>query len=236
MSERSERLLEAQRLDGEINRFTGLLKGADASLADRTQERAAAYAIGQAESALQARQSAQRDREFELSTVEARIKDHEQQLYSGKGSPRDLRALQRDIDHDKERRGALEEQALVAMDATEAASREVERIKSATQRVLGDAATKTQQVGRDREALQRQLELTTAQRQAVVAGAPPGDLAQYDRLRARMPDGVAVAPIIQGRCEGCRTSLPSSEVQQARRATDLVNCSRCGRILHVPVS
>ena len=71
--------------------------------------------------------------------------------------------------------------------------------------------------------------------QTVAGTVPAPDRAQYDRLRARMPDGMAVAPVIQGRCEGCRTTLPSAEVQQARRAEELVYCSRCGRILHVPV-
>jgi uncharacterized protein len=235
MSQRSQRLLELQRLDAEIGRLTGLLKQTEAALADRMQERAAAYAVGQAEEALQSRQREQRDREYELAALEARIKDHEERLYSGRGSPRDLQALQRDIEHDKARRGTLEEQALTAMDATEAARKEAERIKTAAQRVLGDAAARLQQLEAERARLGAQLEHDTAARQAAAAAAPAADVAQYERLRARMPDGVAVAELVQGRCEGCRTTLPSAEVQRARRADDLVFCSACGRILHAPL-
>jgi len=235
MSQSSQRLLEVQRLDGEQARLQGLLKQADSAIGDTLQERAAAYAVRQAETALQTRQREQREQEFELATLESRIKDHEASLYSGKGSPRDLQALQQDIARDRTRQGALEEQVLAAMDAVEAASKETERIKAAARRVLGDAATRVQQIESDRARMQQQLATVTAQRAAAAASVPAADAALYERLRARMPDGVAVAPVIQGRCEGCRTSLPSAEVQHARRAEELVQCSRCGRILHVPV-
>ena len=235
MSQRSQRLLELQRLDAETARLTGLLKQTDGALADRTQARAAEYAIKQAEGALVTRQSEQRDREFALTSLESRIKDHEQRLFSGKGSPRDLQTLQVDIERDKTRRETLEEQALTAMDATEGARKEVQRIKTAAERLLGEAATRHERLQREREQQAQELQRVSAQRETVAGTVPAPDRAQYDRLRARMPDGMAVAPIIQGRCEGCRTTLPSAEVQQARRAEELVYCSRCGRILHVPV-
>ena len=101
MTERSQQLLELQRLDSNISRLSRQIQQAEAALADPLKTRAAELAIRQAEQAFQARQREQRDREFELATVESRIKDHEQRLYSGKGSPRDLQALQRDIEHDR---------------------------------------------------------------------------------------------------------------------------------------
>ncbi len=234
MSQRSQQLLELQRLDAEIGQLTRRLQQAEAALGDRLQQRAAAYAIQQAEAALQARQREQREQEFELATLEARIKEHEARLYSGKGNPRDLQVLQGDIERDRQRRGALEEQVLSSMDASESARKEVARIKGATERVLGVAATRQEQLGGERAQLQAQLERDTARRVQLVDAVDATSLAQYDRLRQRMPDGMAVVTVIQGRCEGCRTTLPSAEVQRARSATGLVSCSVCGRILHVP--
>ena len=122
------------------------------------------------------------------------------------------------------------------MDATEGARKEVQRIKTAAERVLGE---------RGHPRTNGCSGSGSSRRRSCSASPPSGRRsprrcrrrmrAQYDRLRARMPDGMAVAPVIQGRCEGCRTTLPSAEVQQARRAEELVYCSRCGRILHVPV-
>ena len=42
--------------------------------------------------------------------------------------------------------------------------------------------------------------------------------------------GIAVAKVEQGICRGCRISLPTAELQQARSGS-LVRCSSCGRIL-----
>src|SRR5919198_345305 len=109
MPVRSQQLLDLQALDSEAGRLSRQLQQTEAALADQSKARAAELANRQAEEALRARQTEQRDREFELATLEARIKDHEQQLYSGRGSPRDLQALQRDIEHDRARRDELEE-------------------------------------------------------------------------------------------------------------------------------
>ncbi|MDQ3703495.1 MAG: C4-type zinc ribbon domain-containing protein [Chloroflexota bacterium] len=236
MSQRSQQLLDVQRLDAEIGRLTRQLQQVETALGDRLQQRAAVYAIQQAETAMQARQRELREQELDLATLEARIKEHEERLYSGKGNPRDLQLLQGDIAHDRERKGALEEQVLSAMDASEAARKEVARVKGATERVLGVAATRLEQVGAERTQLQAQIERDTARRAQLVAGIDATSLAQYERLRQRTSDGVAVVTVTQGRCEGCRTTLPSVEVQRARGTEGLVFCSVCGRILHVPFS
>src|SRR5919199_1479998 len=131
MPERSQQILDLQAVDQEIGRLTRQLQQIDSSLGDQLKIRAADHATKQAESALLARQRAQREVEMELATVEARIKDHDQKLYSGHGNPRELQALQRDLAHDRERRDQLEEQALAAMDASEKARAEVERVKAA---------------------------------------------------------------------------------------------------------
>ncbi|HEV2124799.1 MAG TPA: C4-type zinc ribbon domain-containing protein [Chloroflexota bacterium] len=234
MPSQAELLLHLQQIDSEIGRLTRQIDQLTSSIGDQMKVKAADYAIKQAEQTLRARQSEQREREFELATIETRIKDHEQRLYSGKGSPRDLQALQRDIEHDKERRGTAEEAALSAMDATEQARAEVDRVKQAVDRVLGEASSDKQQFVSARAQAQSQLDRKSEERSRLVAGLPSAAMAMYERLRQRMPDGIAVAEVVQGRCEGCRTSIPSAEVQRARHTEAPVQCSACQRILHVP--
>lgn len=234
MPSQAELLLNLQQIDNEIGRLTRQIEQLTASIGDQMKVKAADYAIKQAEQTLRAHQSEQREREFELATIETRIKDHEQRLYSGKGSPRDLQALQRDIEHDKERRGAAEEAALSAMDAVEQARAEVDRIKQAVERVLRESSSDKQQFVSARAQAQSQLDRKNEERSRVEAGLPPPAMSTYERLRQRMPDGVAVAEVVQGRCEGCRTSLPSAEVQRAKHAETPVQCSACQRILYVP--
>ena len=234
MPVRSQQLLDLQALDSEAGRLSRQLQQTEAALADQSKARAAELANRQAEEALRARQTEQRDREFELATLEARIKDHEQQLYSGRGSPRDLQALQRDIEHDRSRRDELEERALAAMEASEAARVEQARIRAATKRVLEETAAGQAQLRDAREQLRAAVQRCGAQRAQLVGALDGPSLALYERLSQRLPDGIAVAEVVQGRCAGCRTTLPSAEVQRARQTEGLVQCSACGRILHVP--
>ena len=235
MPERSQQILDLQAVDQEIGRLTRQLQQIDSSLGDQLKIRAADHATKQAESALLARQRAQREVEMELATVEARIKDHDQKLYSGRGNPRELQALQRDLAHDRERRDQLEEQALAAMDASEKARAEVERVKAAVRRVLGALSTDHARLAAEREQLRSQLQTKEAQRTALAGKIDAASLALYERLRQRLPDGIAAAEVVQNRCEGCRTTLPSAEVQRARRSEAPVQCSACGRIIHVPL-
>ena len=235
MPERSQLILDLQSVDQEIGRLTRRLQQIDAALGDQLKVRAGEHATKQAEAALQARQRAQREAEMELATVEARIKSHEQKLYSGGGNPRELQALQRDIEHDRQRRDQFEEQALAAMEASEQAQTEVERVKAAVRRVLGEVSADHAKLAAEREAARSQLQAREAQRAALLAKIDAGSLALYERLRQRMPDGIAAAEVVQNRCEGCRTTLPSAEVQRARRSAALVQCMACGRILHVPL-
>ena len=236
MPDLSQQILDLQTVDQQISRLSAQLKQIDSQLGDQLKVRAGEHAIRQAEQALQSRQRSQREVEMELSTVEERVQEHNRQLYSGKGSPRELQALQRNIEEDQKRKEHLEEQALAAMSATEAAANEVDRIRAAVARVLGELSTDQQRLAAERQRLQTQLQSRQAQRTQVAADIDAASLALYDRLRQRMSDGVAAAEVVQGRCEGCRTSLPSSEVQRARRSPTLSQCSACGRIIHVPLS
>jgi predicted nucleic acid-binding Zn-ribbon protein len=235
MAQQSQQLHALQGVDNEIGRLTRRREQIEVALADQMKARAAELATRQAEEALKARQAEQRDREFELATVEARIKDHEQRLYSGKGSPRDLQTLQQDIARDRQRVGDLEERALAAMESTEAARVELERIRTRASEILSEVSAGQARLREEHAKLANDLQRSQDERKRLAAAIGAAELALYDRLRQRMPDGVAVAEVVQSHCEGCRTALPSAEIQRARRAETPAQCSVCNRILYVPV-
>ena len=226
-------LLEIQQLDLEIARLAGQVGQLTAAIGDQFKVKAGDLAIQQAEEALRKLLSAQKDAEFALSTLETRIKEHEQRLYSGKGSPRDLQALQQDIEKDRLRRTGLEEQALKAMESAEKAAREVERVRGAVAKVLGEVSSGKEKQGAEREQAQQQLDRRKAQRERLVADVPANWLQLYDRLRQRTIDGIAVARVTQSRCDGCQDNLPSAEIQRARHSSTPVQCASCQRILLV---
>ncbi|HEU5317007.1 MAG TPA: C4-type zinc ribbon domain-containing protein [Chloroflexota bacterium] len=228
-----QQLYELQHLDIEIAKLAQQADQLTAAIGDQFKVKAGDLAIKQAEDALRKTQAAQRDREYELSALETRIKDHEQRLYSGKGSPRDLQALQADIEKDRARRGAAEEQALAAMEQAEKARAEVERVRGAVARVLSEVSTGKEKQAAERDQVQQQLTRRGAQRDALASTVPAQAMQLYDRLRQRVPDGLPVARVVQQRCEGCKDNLPSAEIQRARHAETPVQCASCQRILLV---
>src|SRR5437773_1676002 len=124
----------------------------------------------------------------------------------------------------------------------QAADLEIGRLSRRRQQIessLGDQmkvrAADHAKLAAEREQVHSQLQARETQRAALVAKIDAGSLALYERLRQRMPDGIAAAEVVQNRCEGCRTTLPSAEVQRARRSETLVQCMACGRIIHVPL-
>jgi uncharacterized protein len=228
----SQQLLDLQGIDLEIGRLQRQVDQLTAAIGDQMKVKAADYAIKQAEDAHRKVQAAQRDREYELSTIEARIKEHTERLYSGKGSPRDLQALQTDIAHDKERREQMEEQALAAMEATEKAKNELERVQAAVRRVLSEASAGKERQVTERDAAQTELVTKRAQRDTLLLDLPANALSLYERLRQRTPDGLPVSEVIQSRCSACQDNVPSTDIQRAKTG-EIVQCSACHRILHV---
>jgi predicted nucleic acid-binding Zn-ribbon protein len=71
-----------------------------------------------------------------------------------------------------------------------------------------------------------------AEREREAAPLPSDLLARYDRLRAQH-DGVAVARLIGGRCDGCHLMLAQAALERIRTAPpdEVVECEECGRLL-----
>ena len=71
----------------------------------------------------------------------------------------------------------------------------------------------------------------TTERQLLVQNAPQEILPLYDRLM-KAKDGIAIAPLRDGKCEGCHMKLIASTVIKVQGAKEIVQCEECGRILY----
>ena len=52
----------------------------------------------------------------------------------------------------------------------------------------------------------------------------------YNQL-LKSKNGLAVVKVIRGKCEGCRISIPSADLQRARNSSNIIRCSACNRII-----
>ncbi len=177
-------------------------------------------------------QHKQRSLEGEINDLAAKIKKGEDELYSGRiNNPKELSNLQHEVELLKANRDGLETKDLELMEQAESVEASVVALKQELAEITSEWQREQEQLRKDKAALESSLDDLTQKRQALTDGIEPKVVTLYDQLRKNK--GFAVARVEQGICRGCRISLPSSELQQARSGAP-VQCSSCGRILYLP--
>lgn len=176
---------------------------------------------------------AQATLEQELGSVEAKIADLEARMYSGAVTvPRELQAMQADVEALRRRRSALEDQVLEAMATTDGVDGEVAHLEAQRSELDSRSVQLRVAIAEEEAAIDRELETESVARQSRAAALPEELAKLYDQLRTRL-DGVGAARLVNGRCGGCHLTLPATELDRLRREPPdaLVRCDQCGRIL-----
>jgi len=167
--------------------------------------------------------------EWEVDDIGTKLTAIEEKLYSGSiGNPKELANFQHEADGLKLRRGQLEDKTLDIMDRVEQATASVTAISGELKTLEDRWQSQQQQLSADMERLKATLSDLEHKRQLLSAEIDPEAIELYHRLMKQK--GTAVAKVEQGICQGCRISLPATELQQARGGS-LTQCSSCGRIL-----
>lgn len=79
--------------------------------------------------------------------------------------------------------------------------------------------------------LQATRDEVQAEREPIAAQIESGLLTFYERLM-KTKDGLAVAPMADGRCGGCQMKLIASTVVKTQSGQERTQCENCGRILY----
>ena len=173
--------------------------------------------------------SQQKSIEWEIDDLTAKIKDIEKKLYGGKiFNSKELSSLQQETDDLKKRRSVLEDKSLGLMDDLELTTKAIASSKDelAKREIEWQAQQKQLMV----ELLQLKASQTVLEsnRQQITTLIDADTLFNYQELRKRK--GLAVAKVEQGICQGCRITLPNTDLQRAKGG-GAVRCSSCGRII-----
>jgi predicted nucleic acid-binding Zn-ribbon protein len=170
--------------------------------------------------------------EWELNDRSTKIADLDRKLYSGTiTNSKELSGLQTEIEHMRQALAGVEDRALQTMaeldEARASASADADVVADLEARWRAEErALKT-----EGQSLVASVEGLRAKRPTLVQPIPAALLARYDDLRRRL-HGLAVARVDRNVCLGCRTTLPTSQVQIARQG-QIAHCSSCGRFLTV---
>lgn len=177
-------------------------------------------------------QSEVRRADADVQQVRDRAARDQARLDAGTGTPKDLQALQHEVESLARRQNDLEEIELEVMERAEATESDVRELEAGRLRL----ATSIDEVTRRRDA---ELQRIADEAGEVGSGradtlAAVGDelVALYERIRASS-GGLAAAALRQRRCGGCQLELNTVDINRIAAAAEdeVLRCEECRRIL-----
>ncbi len=171
--------------------------------------------------------------EGEIEIADAKIAKEEQRMFSGNvANPKELSALQAEVEMLRRKKGELEDQLLEVMVAKENAAATLQRLEDERSRASSDADRLTNEVAMLMNDIEAQLADHEARRAEIARDIADDVLKLYEQIRASK-GGVGAAALEGGTCQGCHTKLPNKEVERLKAEGGLQRCENCRRILVV---
>jgi predicted nucleic acid-binding Zn-ribbon protein len=172
-------------------------------------------------------------REQELAEHEQAIGKLEDRAIKGEiKTNKEYQAHKFEIELAKKKKGEVEEQLLMLMDQVDSMKKELgraeEAVKAAEQRFTAEKTSLETSIG----SLDEQLKELSLNRKDIAAGVESSLLRSYEKLRSTRK-GQALAGVSKdGTCMACRLQIQPQVVSDVKRATNILSCSYCHRILY----
>ncbi|MDQ1515437.1 MAG: uncharacterized protein QOE80_1267 [Actinomycetota bacterium] len=169
----------------------------------------------------------------EVRSLEAKAKAVDTKMYSGTvSSPKELQAMQADIDQLRRHAGELEDEELEVLVRREVLDGEVAELEAAQAAVVAEMETLLAAIASQEGEIDAELAVEEEARAALAPGIPEATLRLYEQIRTANR-GVGAARLVGMNCQACHLSLPATEVDRIRHlpADTLVRCEHCGAIL-----
>ncbi|MFP5299529.1 MAG: zinc ribbon domain-containing protein [Actinomycetota bacterium] len=230
------RLLDLQAEDTAIQRLTerraALPESEElARTKDRLAEVESDIAIASKQD--EALTSQHRKLEGEIDLMDGKIAKDEQRVFSGAiSNPKELSALQANIEQEKRQKSTLEDELLEVMEQKEGVTETLTRLNAQRDELAAKVAELETKVAMLTGDIDADLGLHETMREKIAPEIPADLLALYEKLREQK-GGVGAAAINAGTCEGCHTKLPAAEWEHVRSERGLQRCENCRRILVV---
>jgi uncharacterized protein len=218
-----------QALEQEIAAEEQALARSQALLGDSPALKHARINLSQARVSLEALAKEQRETEFAVTDLSAKMTVANESLYSGRiHNPKELQSLQHEIEGFQARRSPLEERDLKLMEDIEAAQARLKNFEGALAQAEAQAREEQKDLLAVIEKTKQDLTRLKDKHRTLLPSIAPADLGLYNQVKQMK--GWPMARLEQGACNKCRLNLSSAEIQRTR-AGQTVQCSSCGRLL-----
>lgn len=169
----------------------------------------------------------------EAQSVAAKAAEVDRKLYSGTVSaPKELQALQADLDALAAHRRQIEDRELDVMEQREALDARIAELDAGLAPMQAEADRLRSAIAAAEADIDAQLAEHATTRATQAAEIDATLLADYEQRRARNR-GVGAARLVGPTCQACRLSIPASELDVIRRDPlgAIHICDNCGAIL-----
>ncbi len=157
----------------------------------------------------------------------------QQRMYSGEvTSPKELQAMQVELDHLRGLASGVEEEELVIMEREESLAAELEQALSGLPPLEAREESLQATMASELARIEQELEVVTAERAALTNTIDAELVSTYERCRSAAR-GTGIAHLVHGACGGCHLSVPTSEVERIKHLAEgaFEHCDNCGCML-----
>lgn len=171
-----------------------------------------------------------RSDENEVKDVEAKIVRSNEKLLSVKTN-KEYNSILKEIDEMTEKKSALEDRMLEALDTIEAAKQQVKSLKADLADLQQDIEGKRNDIRADADAQKKEMEALTQERDELWGELDPKMQTMYNRALQQC-NGIAVAAVIDATCQECRMNIPPQAYIELMRVNTMSMCPHCQRIIY----
>jgi hypothetical protein len=169
--------------------------------------------------------------EKEIFEQKQRAERADRNLMAAK-KPDEYTAAIREADAARKQISALETQVLEQMEVFDAAEKELKERAPEVEKLGADMQARFAAFDEQVSRQQQELDGTRAERERLLKELPKAMSTLYNRISARIRDGVAVAEARNGACTACFMALRPQIMADVRRGNEVITCDNCNRILY----
>jgi predicted nucleic acid-binding Zn-ribbon protein len=169
----------------------------------------------------------------EARSLGARADEGDAKLYSGTvSSPRELQAMQADVEMLRKQRSDLEDKELEVMEARELLDAQIAGLDADSAVVRADIERLQGIIGAAEAEIDEELAKEDTARAQQASSVPDALLADYEKRRTQNR-GAGAARLVGTSCTACHLSIPSTEAENIRKnaGATVAYCDNCGAIL-----
>ena len=168
----------------------------------------------------------------DVQLVRDRSARDQARMDAGRGTAKDMQALQHEVAALARRQSVLEDAELEVMERAEGMAADVRRLEAARAQLAVRVGELEALRDKAFAELDAEVEQINHSRADVVAGVGEDLVGLYEKIRASS-GGIGAAALRQRRCEGCRLELNAVDINRLTAAAEdeVLRCEECRRIL-----